>query len=124
MRLEQMLTSRHCTHLGRSLLQKQVLCSGEQGLSLRFLLEFEQDSLLYDIDRENSFDEYENIYALRKALREVQSDRAQKKDLRNAAFAGAVTTWMNRYRAMPVGEVRAFCDVTGHESSDIPRGSI
>jgi len=103
----------------RYLLQKHSVA--RQGLNLRFLLDFEQDSLLYDIDNENAFEDYKNIYELRNALLQVQSDRAQKREYRNAAFAGAVERWMIRYRAMPVGEV-VHLTVSALESGDIPQG--
>ena len=103
----------------RSLLQKHS--AARQGFVLRFLLEFEQDALLYDIDNEDSFSPVGDIYKLRKELRAVQSSRAQRGEYKDAAFAGAVSRWMNKYRAMPIGEVVHLC-LMGLECGDIPNG--
>lgn len=87
-----------------------------QGMRLRFLLRYEEDSLLYDIGS-GAFTG--NIYERREALRLLQASRAQREDFANAKFDGAVRRWLQRHRAMLIGEVVHLC-VVGMECRDIP----
>ena len=87
-----------------------------QGMHLRFLLKHEEDTLLYDI--ENAAAQIGNLHKRREALRLLQASRAQRTVYGNAAFAGAIRTWLQRHRGMLIGEVVYLC-VTGLESADI-----
>lgn len=93
--------------------------ASRQGMSLHFLLKFEQDALLYDI--EDTASSVGDIHARRKELRRLQASRSQRANYGNAAFAGAVRRWLQRYRSMLIGEVVFLC-VVGLESEDIPSG--
>ena len=87
-----------------------------QGMQLRFLLRYEEDALLYDIvDVASSIG---NIHERRDALRLLQASRAQREEYSNAKFDGAVRRWLQRHRAMLIGEVVHLC-VVGLESHDI-----
>ena len=90
-----------------------------QGMRLRFLLKYEEDALLYDV--EEVVKAIGNIYKRREALRLLQASRAQRTDYANARFDGAVRRWLLRHRAMLIGEVVHLC-VVGLESKDIPSG--
>lgn len=90
-----------------------------QGMCLRFLLNFEQDALLYDI--ENADSGLGNIVANRKELRALQASRSRRSKFENAVFGGAVRSWLIRHRAMLIGEVVFLC-VVGLECEDIPSG--
>ncbi len=93
--------------------------TARQGMRLRFLLKFEQDALLYDI--EDAFPPLGDIHERRKELRRLQASRSQRAIYRNAKFAGAVRRWLQQHRAMLIGEVVFLC-VVGLESEDIPSG--
>lgn len=90
-----------------------------QGIHFRFLLNFEQDALLYDID--NVASAFGDIYGRRKELRRLQASRSRRANYENAAFAGAVWDWLRRHRCMLIGEVVFLC-VVGLECEDIPPG--
>ena len=90
-----------------------------QGSHLRFLLNFEQDALLYDIDDVASA--FGDIYGRRDELRRLQASRSRRANYENAAFAGAVWDWLRRHRCMLIGEVVYLC-VVGLECEDIPSG--
>ncbi|MDE2928100.1 MAG: ATP-dependent helicase [Acidobacteriota bacterium] len=92
-----------------------------RGMRLRFLLNFEQDALLYDIEK--AARSIGNIYARREELRLLQASRSQRANYVNAAFAGAVTRWLQQHRSMLIGEVVFLC-VLGLESEDIPSGEF
>ena len=92
-----------------------------QGMCLRFLLNFEQDALLYDVESADSG--LGNILANRKELRALQASRSRRANFDNAVFAGAVRSWLIRHRAMLIGEVVFLC-VVGLECEDIPSGYI
>ncbi len=87
-----------------------------QGMRLRFLLRYEEDGLLYDI--EDVASSIGNIHKRRDALRQLQASRAQREEYSNAQFDGAVRRWLQRHRAMLIGEVVHLC-VVGLESHDI-----
>ena len=88
-----------------------------QGMQLRFLLKYEEDSLLYDIKHATS--DVRDIHKLRKALKKLQASRSQLTEYPDARFAGEVRRWMQKYRAMLIGEVIYLC-VIALESEDIP----
>lgn len=90
-----------------------------QGIHFRFLLNFEQDALLYDIDDVASA--FGDIHGRRKELRRLQASRSRRANYENAAFAGAVWDWLRRHRCMLIGEVVFLC-VAGLECEDIPPG--
>ena len=92
-----------------------------QGMRLRFLLRFEEDALLYDV--EDVAAPIGNIHKRREALRLLQASRSQRTQYANARFDGAVRRWLQRHRAMLIGEVVHLC-VVGLESEDIPSGSF
>ncbi len=86
--------------------------------NFHFLLEFEQDSMLYDVNSDGSFDSIGNIGKLRDELRKIQSSRSQISEYQNAAFSGAIDSWLRRYRSTLIGDVVFNC-VSGQESTDI-----
>lgn len=92
-----------------------------QGMNLRFLLEFEQDALLYDI--KNKLRLSDNIHALREKLRCLQASMSQRAIYADAAFAESVMDWLRRFRAMLIGEVVFRC-VLGLKRGDIPAGQF
>ena len=90
-----------------------------QGMQLRFLLKYEEDVMLYDLEQAAA--PIGNIYRRREALHLLQASRAKRMEYGNAAFAGAVRRWLQRHHGMLIGEVVYLC-VTGLESEDIPLG--
>ena len=90
-----------------------------QGMELRFLLSFEEDAMLYDIIHE--LDIFPTLSDARKELRRLQASRARRTDYTHARFSGAITRWLQRHRAMLIGDVVHLC-VTALESEDIPKG--
>ena len=93
--------------------------AARQGMRLRFLLKYEEDALLYDI--EDVAAAIGDLHKRRDALRLLQASRSQRTVYENAAFAGAIRRWLQRHRGMLIGEVVYLC-VTGLESNDIPPG--
>ena len=92
-----------------------------QGMRLRFLLRYEEDALLYDLEGVGSA--IVDIHRRRDALRLLQASRSQRTTYANAQFDGAIRRWLTKHRAMLVGEVVHLC-VVGLESADIPPGSF
>lgn len=90
-----------------------------QGMQLRFLLKYEEDVMLYDLERVAA--PLGDIYERRKELLSLQASREKRMTYKNAAFAGAVRQWLQRHRGMLIGEVVYLC-VTGLESEDISSG--
>ena len=90
-----------------------------QGMKLRFLLKYEEDALLYDV--EGVAAAIGHIHKRREALRLLQASRSQRTKYSNARFDGAVRRWLQKHRAMLIGEVVHLC-VVGLESVDIPSG--
>lgn len=93
--------------------------AARQGLRLRFLLKYEEDALLYDIEDVGA--SIGDLHKRRDALRLLQASRSQRTVYENAAFAGAIRRWLQRHRGMLIGEVVYLC-VTGLESNDVPPG--
>ena len=92
-----------------------------QGMFMRFLLNFEQDVMLYDIEQDSAPISFGDMGQRQDELKKMQANRAQRIEYKNAAFAGAVRRWLIRYKSMLVGEV-VYLAVTGLESEDIPNG--
>lgn len=92
-----------------------------QGMHLRFLLNFEQDVLLYDI--ESVVSAFGNIHGRRKELLRLQASKSQRAEYQQAAFDVAVRRWLRKHRAMLIGEVVFLC-VEGLESEDIHSGFV
>ena len=90
-----------------------------QGMKLRFLLSYEEASMLYDIS-----DYVPGVpdQTSRKAeLLRLQSDRSQRHEYGDAVFAGAIRAWLQRHGGMLVGEV-VYLSTTALQSGDIPNG--
>ena len=62
-----------------------------------------------------------NVHKRREGPRLLQASRAQRAKYLNARFDGAVRSWLQRHRAMLIGEVVHLC-VVGLESYDITPG--
>ena len=92
-----------------------------QGMRLRFLLRYEEDALLYDVEDDAA--SIGDIRMRRDALRQLQASRSQRTQYANARFDGAVRGWLKRHGAMLIGEVVHLC-VVGLESEDIPSGEF
>lgn len=92
-----------------------------QGMHLRFLLNFEQDVMLYDIESVASA--FGNIHGRRKELLRLQASKSQRAEYHQAAFDAAVRRWLRKHRAMLIGEVVFLC-VEGLESEDIHSGFV
>ncbi len=107
--------------LARSLLQNKLSASSRQGL--HFLLEFEQDAMLYDVNANGSFSYIGDIRKLRKELLKIQSCRSKRSDYENAAYSGAIDRWLRRYETMLIGEVVFRC-VSAMESGDVATGQF
>ena len=93
--------------------------AARQGMQLRFLLRYEEDTLLYDV--EDVAAAIGDIYKRREALRLLQASRSQRTMYANARFDGVIRRWLQKYRAMLIGEV-VHLSVVGLESEDIPPG--
>lgn len=87
----------------------------------RFLLQFEEDALLYDIASE--LEEPGDLPSRRRLLHRTQSSRSNRTDLPDARFAGAVDRWLQSHGGMLVGDLVPLA-VDGLEAGDIPRGQF
>ena len=92
-----------------------------QGMKLRFLLQYEEDSMLYDI--KNAVPEIIKNNDRRKALKKWQASIAGRTEHFDAKLSGAVRDWLLRHSAMLIEDVGHLC-VTALESKDIPPGSF
>ena len=92
-----------------------------QGMKLRFLLQYEENSLLYDI--KDSIPEIDTIHKRRKVLRKLQASIAQRTEFSDARLASAVRYWLLRHRAMLIEDVVYLC-VVALESHDVSPGSF
>ena len=90
-------------------------------MKLRFLLKYEEDVLLYDIEHENASVSFGDMRRRQDELKKMQASRSERIEYENAAFAGAVRRWLIRFESMLIGEV-VYLAVTGLESRDIPKG--
>ena len=95
--------------------------AARQGFELRFLVGYEQDAMLYDVASEVPHLDSQN--KRQEALRRLQSARAERRELPDAAFAGAIHRWLRRHGGMLIGEV-VFLVVQGLEAEDIPPGQF
>jgi len=86
---------------------------------LRFLLEFEENSMLYDVGVTQP--DAGNIYQRRKTLKRIQSDWAERQSLRDASFWGEANRWLRRHGGMLIGEVVPL-STSALEAMDIPQG--
>ena len=100
------------------LLENPAAC---QGMKLRFLLQYEEDALLYDV--KDSALNIGTISDARKELLLLQSNRSQRIQYTNARFDGAIRRWLQRHQAMLIGEVVYLC-ISGLENEDIPSRSF
>ncbi len=92
-----------------------------QGMSLRFLLQYEEASMLYDIAP--SVPQHNDQDKRTSELRRLQSARSERIDYADAAFAGAIRGWLQRHGGMLIGEV-VYLAVVALESYDIPPGAF
>jgi DNA helicase-2/ATP-dependent DNA helicase PcrA len=90
-----------------------------QGMKLRFLLEYEEDCMLYDIA--GDFPMLPRLSDRKRELRHMQSALSAREELPDARFAGAIHRWLRAHGGMPIGEV-VFLAVEGLRSGDIPGG--
>lgn len=90
-----------------------------QQYKLRFLLEFEQDTMLYDVGTVLS--KSGNIYNRRRTLKRIQSDRANRQSLRDAKFWGEAGRWLRRHGGMLIGEIVPLA-TSALEAKDVPQG--
>jgi superfamily I DNA/RNA helicase len=86
---------------------------------LRFLLEFEENTMLYDVAR--LLPATPTWTQARRLLSRTQSARSERADLPDAAFAGQVEDWLVTHGAMLIGEVVPLATL-GLEAHDIPPG--
>ena len=91
-----------------------------QGMQLRFLLQYEEDMLLYDIMGKMPI---RDLYACRRELKQLQSDKAQRAIISNARLDGAIEDWLRKHRAMLIGDTVYLC-VVGLDSQDIHPGQF
>ena len=96
--------------------ENPVACKGMQ---LRFLLEYETDVMLYDIEDDIPY--AGSIHDRRRMLKQLQASRANHEKMPDVQFGGAVERWLRKHRAMLIGDVVHFC-VQGLESKDILPG--
>ena len=105
------------SHAYKLLRENPAAC---QGMELRFLLDFERKTMLYDIKSEISA---RIVTDCEKELKKMEARIAQHAEFENAAFRGAVDRWLRAHGAMLIGYVVSLC-VSGLESDDIRRGTF
>lgn len=105
------------SHAYKLLRENPAAC---QGMKLRFLLDFERKTLLYDIKSEISARKVDDC---EKQLKKMEARLAQHADFENATFRGAVDRWLREHGAMLIGYVVSLC-VSGLESDDIRRATF
>lgn len=91
-----------------------------QGYELRFLLAYEEKCLLYDIAHEVTH--LPDLRDREEALKRQQSARSERRELADAAFAGAVSRWLKEHGGMLIGEVVHVATVA-LENEDIAPGT-
>lgn len=89
------------------------------GRSLRFLLGFERDTMLYDIGEK--MPKIAKQADRKKELNRVCAAWAEGNDLATAGFVGELDRWLRRHEGMLIDEVVQLARV-GLESEDIPTG--
>jgi DNA helicase-2/ATP-dependent DNA helicase PcrA len=89
------------------------------GRRLRFLLEFEEEAMLYDIGLEVGGDHWGRV----KHLRRLQASWAERTQLSDARFAGAVDRWLRHHGGMLIGEVPHIATMA-LSNGDIPIGQF
>lgn len=105
--------------LSRRLLQQHP--EALAGRSMRFLLRYEEDSMLHDIGLRTG-DGLKHPQR-RKLMLRTQSDWAERRDLSDARFAGAIEEWLRNHRGMLIGEVVPLT-TRALESGDIAQGQF
>lgn len=89
------------------------------GRVLRFLLEYEQQAMLYDV-RERTGDE-RDIYELEDHLRRLQAANSKRRTFDDAEFSGAVRRWLREHESMLISEVVPIV-TRALEGQDLPQG--
>jgi DNA helicase II / ATP-dependent DNA helicase PcrA len=89
------------------------------GRTLRFLLGFEREAMLYDIGEK--LPDIPKQTNRKKELNRVCAAWAEGKDLATAGFVGELDRWLRRHEGMLIDEVVQIARL-GLESGDIPAG--
>lgn len=89
------------------------------GRTLRFLLNFEKEVMLYDLGE--TLTGFPKQADRRKELNRVCAAWAEGTDLKLAGFLGKMDRWLRRYQGMLIDEVVQLARI-GLESGDIPTG--
>jgi superfamily I DNA/RNA helicase len=84
---------------------------------LRFLLEFEEEAMLFDVGLEVGGQQRDR----ERSLRRLQASWAQRRSLPDARFWGAVERWLRHHGGMLIGEVPHLAS-TALANADIPGG--
>ena len=95
--------------------------AAREGYKLRFLLEFEEEGMLHDVGLAVS--ETGNHHDRRRALKRVQSDWAERQNLRDARFWGETDRWLRQHGGMLIGEVVPLA-TKALRAEDIPPASF
>jgi DNA helicase-2/ATP-dependent DNA helicase PcrA len=100
--LEKALGTKHVATLHslayRLLRENQPALGGRR---LRFLLEFEEEAMLFDVGRDVDGDQN----ARKRDLRRLVASWAQRRELPDTRFWGAVERWLRHHGGMLIGEV-------------------
>ena len=91
------------------------------GRTLRFLLSFEKDTMLYDIGE--ALRQFPNQRDRKKELNRVCAAWAEGTNLGTARFLGEMDRWLRRHGGMLIDEVVQLARI-GLESGDIPAGAF
>lgn len=100
----------------RLLQQYPAACSGR---SFRFLLEFEEQAMLYDIGK--ALPELASQTVRKNRLNQTLAEWADGKDLLRDRFAGELERWLRWHEGMLIGEVVKLAQ-RALETGDIPKG--
>jgi len=73
------------------------------GRTLRFLLEIEQDAMLYDVKQRTGDDR--SIYDLRDTLERLEAAYSERRTFEDARFSGDVDRWLREHEGMLIHEV-------------------
>lgn len=93
----------------------------QAGRRLRFLMEFEKRAMLYDVLERTEDDR--SVYEVDDQLKGLQAAHAERRDLDDARFAGAVERWLRQHEAMLISEVVPIV-TSALEGEDLPRGEF
>jgi superfamily I DNA/RNA helicase len=89
------------------------------GHTLRFLLDFEQDAMLYDVKERT--DDDRSIHDLRDTLERLGAARSERRTLEDARFSGEVDRWLRQHDGMLIHEVVPMV-TKALEGGDLPPG--